>query len=320
MKQTESRAYFVVILGLIIAIGWAFSAGVDQHSLLGTWQTVLHDHHSVYYQTLMTIRLPRIVAALVSGAALSVAGTFFQAALRNSIADPSILGISAGADLAILIGGFLLPKMVLTNLLAAVVGGVISLGLLMGFRGQSNPYKLILIGVALNTMFVGLKTLFIKPATVVAGQSFATITWAQTLVLLVSGVLGLVAALVIAPWANYLKIGDRQLATIGLPVRQLQGSLLLVAVYLTSTVTAYAGVIPFIGIIVPHLSRWWVGHDYRELVPFATLLGALLLLVIDTLGRTLIMPNEIAAATLLAVIGGPALILILAKKGIYNGN
>jgi iron complex transport system permease protein len=267
----------------------------------------------------MTIRLPRIVAALVSGAALSVGGALFQATLRNSIADPSILGISAGADLAILLAGFVAPHMLLTNFVAAVIGGGVSLVLLVGLRGQ-NPYQLILIGVALNAMFVGIKALFVAPGTVLSAQSFATITWAQTLVLAICGVLGLLVAMMIAPWANYLKIGDAQLATIGLPLPWLKRCLLLVAVYLTSTVTAYVGVLPFIGIIVPHLSRWCVGHDYREVIPFATMLGALVLLVIDTFGRVITVPNEIAAATLLAVVGGPALILILSRKGIYNGD
>ncbi|WP_461215261.1 iron ABC transporter permease [Lacticaseibacillus sp. GG6-2] len=320
MKRRSHIAYLLVLLALVALILWALTTGASNQSVADTWQTLVAHHQTTYYHTLMTIRLPRIVAALVAGAALAVAGAFFQATLRNAIADPSILGVAAGADLFVMLAGLLLPSLALRNFIGALLGGLVSLALLVHFDHRANPYKLILIGVALNTMFVGIKTLFVQPGTVATSQSLATITWHNALGMIGLGVIGLIVALLLAPWANYLKIGDAQLATIGLPVRRIRVILLVLAALLTSTTTAAIGIIPFIGIIVPHLSRWCVGHDYREVVPFATLLGAAVLLAVDTLGRTLVMPNEIAAATILAVIGGPALIVILAKKGIYNGD
>lgn len=320
MKHRIGWTYLLTLVVLVGLVFWALSTGADQQPLAHTWQTLLRHHRGAYWHTIVAIRLPRIVAALVAGAALAVAGAFFQATTRTAIADPSILGVSAAADLFVLLAGVLAPQLAFLPLVAAWVGGLICVGLLLWGARRGNPYQLLLIGVALNAMFVGLKALFVQPGTFSSAQSLATITWAQTLTMTVVGVLGLMAAVVLAPWANALKIGDAQLATAGLSVGRLKVSLLGVAVLLCSTVTAYAGVLPFIGILVPHLARRLVGHDYRELVPFTTLLGAATLLLIDTLGRTLVLPNEIAAATILAIIGGPALIVILVKKGVYHAD
>lgn len=316
MKRRKFWAYGIVLIALLLVCTWAFMTGASQKTLGQTWHTLFFDQQSNYFHTLMTIRLPRIVAALVSGAALAVAGVFFQATLRNAIADPSLLGISAGADLFALAGTVLLPRVLGVSIMAALIGGVVALGLLLCFHGRTNSYQLILIGVALNAMFVGVKALFGAPGGSTSGASLATLTWPNVLVLLVLGLIGLVVSVLVAPWANYMKIGDAQLTTIGLPVRWLQISLLALTVLLTSTVTAVIGVMPFLGIIVPHLSRFWVGHDYADVVPFSILLGAGSLLAVDTIGRTVVMPTEISAATLLTVIGGPVLIWVLTRKGL----
>ncbi|WP_461240774.1 iron ABC transporter permease [Paucilactobacillus sp. N302-9] len=320
MKRYKGVAYLSVAILLLITIIWSITAGASQQSLTQTWHTLLFGHHTNYFNTLINIRLPRIVATMICGAMLSIAGTFFQATLRNSVADPSILGIAAGADLFVLFATLLFPAMLGVKFVFGLLGGLIALGLLVQTHNQAHPYKIILIGVALNTMFLGIKQLFSQNALQSSGQSFATITWSSTIPVLILGSLGLMGALLLSGWANYLKIGDHQLKTIGLHANTIRLTLLLLAVYLTSSVSVVAGVLPFLGIITTHISRYFVGSDYREIVGFAIPLGAFLLLFIDTLGRTIIIPSEISAAAILAVIGGPALILILTKKGIYNGD
>ncbi|MFD1319307.1 FecCD family ABC transporter permease [Loigolactobacillus zhaoyuanensis] len=306
MAKHPVWAYLVLLIALLILLVSAFLQGASTISITSL--------DAGQFNTLFNIRLPRIVAALVSGAMLAVAGAFFQAALRNAIADPSILGISAGASLFQLIGGLLLPALLFNKFIFALIGGGVAFLLLMQFQKQMDPYRLILIGVALNAMFVGIQQIFLPTATTTA-VSFATSTWSTVLFLVILGIIGLMLALWLAPWANYLKIGDAQLKTLGVSVVWVRLALLLVAVYLTSTVTASVGVLPFIGIIVPHVSRYFVGHDYRQVIPFSVLAGAFLLLLSDTVGRLLVIPNEITAATILAVIGGPFLIFILARQG-----
>lgn len=120
---------------------------------------------------------------------------------------------------------------------------------------------------------------------------------------------------ILLPWANYLKLSDEELRSLGVPATLLRGVLVLLAVLLAATATVSVGVIAFIAIIVPHIGRRLVGSDYQQLLPFSLLSGAWLLLFTDSLGRILVLPNEIPASVILAIIGGPFLIYLLLRPG-----
>lgn len=320
MTKHPVLVYTVTGLLLIIMIVIALFVGASNFSLATGIHALISGQPAIVLNTLLTIRLPRIVAALISGALLSVAGALFQSALRNPIADPSILGVSAGADLLMLLGGILLPAFFGTKLIFALIGGVIAFVGLIIFQSKVNTYQLVLIGIVINAILVSLKQVFTPATGSSTAVSLATITWSSTTVLLLGGLAGLMIALLVAPLANYLKIGDQQLQTLGLAVNKLKTGLLLLGVCLTCLVTANVGVLPFLGIIVPHLSRSLVGNDYRQVVPFSIIAGALLMLVADTIGRTIVVPSEIPAAALLTIVGGPYLIYILTHKGVPHGN
>lgn len=266
--------------------------------------------------TLFTIRLPRVIAALVAGATVSVSGALLQAALRNPIADPGIMGISSGASLFALLGGLLVPGSFLARVGWAFLGGLVAFEVLVRFQPRLDPYRLILVGVAINAFFTGISDLIPSlPGT--STTSLATVTWSGATTLAILGLLGLIGAVILAPWGNYLKVSDPQLVTLGQNPCRLRTGLLLLAVFLATTATATVGVLAFIGIIVPHAGRQLVGHDYNRLLPFTMLAGSWLLLFFDTLGRLVIRPSELPAAALLAVFGGPTLIMIL-KGGRIN--
>ncbi|BAP86256.1 iron ABC transporter permease protein [Paucilactobacillus hokkaidonensis JCM 18461] len=320
MNKHPILAYITTGLLLIITIIIALFVGASGFSMSTGLHALVTGHPATVLNTMLTIRLPRIVAALISGALLSVAGAFFQSALRNPIADPSILGISAGADLLMLLGGILFPAFFFTKLIFALIGGLIAFGILIIFQTKVNPYRLVLIGIAINAVLVSLKQIFTPTTGSSTSVSLSTITWSTTTILLVLGIIGLMIALIVAPLTNYLKIGDQQLKALGLAVNKVKTGLLLLGVYLTCFVTANVGVLPFLGIIVPHLSRSLVGNDYRQVIPFATIAGALLMLIADTIGRTVVIPSEIPAAALLTIIGGPYLIYILTQKGVQHEN
>lgn len=170
--------------------------------------------------------------------------------------------------------------------------------------------------MAINAFFTGISDLIPSlPGT--STTSLATVTWSGATTLAILGLLGLIGAVILAPWGNYLKVSDPQLVTLGQNPRRLRTGLLLLAVFLATTATATVGVLAFIGIIVPHAGRQLVGHDYNRLLPFTMLAGSWLLLFFDTLGRLVIRPSELPAAALLAVFGGPTLIMIL-KGGRIN--
>lgn len=272
------------------------------------------------FVTVVNLRLPRIIASLICGGSLAVAGALFQAVFRNPIADPSILGVSSAADFFKLGGALLLPWLPGRNWVLALLGGLVALAILTSGKALGNPYRLIIVGVALDATFVGLSRLVSSgQAAQVMASTFNGVTWPDALTLLILGALGLLVALLLAPWANYLKLADAALQTIGIPVSVIRWSLLLLATYLAVSVTAIVGTIPFMGIVIPNLARRVVGHDYQTLLPFAMLAGAWLMLAADTLGRTVMVPSEISAATLMAVIGGPFVIILLQRGRGFHG-
>lgn len=305
MKKRNIITYVTLVALIFITFWVALTNGASHFSIFKMNATQLN--------TIFNIRLPRIIAAFIAGAALSVSGAFFQGALRNPIADPGFMGISAGASLFQFIGALILPSFLTGQFLMAFIGGFLALFILIHFQPRMNPYRLILIGVALNATFTGIQEVF----PVSQGRSnisLSTITWTSTFWLVILGIIGLMAAIIITPWCNYLKVNDAQLGSLGISASRLRSGLLAVAVFLATTVTVSAGVILFIGIIIPHIGRWLLGHDYRHLIPFSILAGGWMLLFADTLGRLIIQPSEIPAATILIIIGGPFLIFILSKQ------
>lgn len=289
----------LVVLGVTVVV--ALANGASDVNLLYLTPTGVN--------TLLNIRLPRVVAAVVAGAAAAVSGAFLQSALKNPIAGPSIIGVSSAASLFAIIGGILLPNWYWSKTLWAALGGLVVLAVLLKMQPHLAAVELILGGVALNATFSGLLALL--PST--SSVSLATITWQQTIVLTVCALVGLMAAVWVAQWGNYLKLSDTKLLTLGLNPQRMRLVLLVIAVWLATTVAAAIGVIAFIGIIVPHFARWYIGRDYNHVVVVSMLAGGWLLLAVDTLGRLIIQPSELPAATLLAIIGGPLLVVILLR-------
>ncbi|MCH5465522.1 iron ABC transporter permease [Levilactobacillus tujiorum] len=308
-----------VIVLLVATIAMAVMVGttwIGPHRLL----QILSQPASRDFVTVFNLRLPRIISSLICGGSLAVAGALFQAVFRNPIADPSILGISSAADFFKLGGVLLVPWLPGRQWLLALLGGVVALFILTRGRALRDPYRLIIIGVALDATFVGLSRLVSSGQTApVLPSTFNATTWMDTWTLLILGLLGLLGALLLAPWANHLKLADTALQTIGVPVKLIRWSLLLLGTYLAVSVTAIVGAIPFVGIVVPNLARRLVGHDYQTLLPFSMLAGAWLMLAADTLGRTVIVPSEISAATMMAVIGGPFVIILLQRGRGFHG-
>lgn len=318
MTKNSGWWYGGVIVLLLATSVIALMAGT---TWLGLPQLVQAAGHpgSTAFVTVFSLRLPRILSSLICGGSLAVAGALFQAVFRNPIADPSILGISSAADFFKLGGALLLPWLPGRNWLMAVVGGLVALIILTSGRALADPYRLIIVGVALDATFVGLQQLLSSGAAQVSHSTFNGTTWTDATTVLILGVLGLIGALLLAPWANYLKLTDSALKNVGVPVSVIRWSLLLLGMYLAVSVTAVVGAIPFVGIVVPNVARRLVGHDYQTLVPFSMLAGAWLMLAADTLGRTVIVPSEISAATMMAVIGGPFVIILLQRGRGFHG-
>lgn len=190
-----------------------------------------------------------------------------------------------------------------------------------------NPLRLILVGVAVNAVFSGLiqslEYLSAGSQTTAAAIVNANITmktWEDVTLLSAYVVFGLLASLFVPRQCNLLLLEDKTVRNLGVNIGRLRLGVSLVAVLLASITTAVTGVLGFVGLIGPHLARLFVGSDHRALIPFSILMGGFIVLLADTIGRTLLYPYEIPASIVMMVVGGPFFIFLLLRSGNYHGN
>lgn len=273
------------------------------------------------------LRFPRIMISMLAGAAIAVSGVLFQAVLKNPLADPGIIGISSGAGfVAVLITAYA-PTLFFLTPLFAFLGGVAAFltVYLLSWKGGLSPLRIILTGVAVNTLFTGLSSAFNSVSggdrTGVAAIVEANITqktWEDVGTLFPYVAAGLILACFFIGECNLLSLEDKTARGLGINVNRTRIVISLVAVLLVSISTAVAGAVSFLGLIVPHIGRILVGSDHKLLIPFSALAGAFTFLAADTLGRTIAAPNEISAAVIMSVVGGPFFILLLRRSKRYG--
>lgn len=321
-------SFVVVIVLLVITILYSAVTGSIDVTMLelarGIFSGGSHD-----VEVVKDLRFPRIIIGLLTGAALSVSGALLQAVMRNPLAEPGIIGVSSGAAFVSVLMISIFPTLFFYVPLFAFIGGALAFVLVYSFSWKSglDPLRMILIGVAINAVFTGLlQVLSFTGGSMVQAVSDMTMSnlsmknWADVEILAIYGVIGLFLAFFVYGWCNYLALEDKTAKNLGLNVNLARFVISAIAVLLASVATAIAGMFAFVGLIVPHISRVLVGTDHKLLIPFSALLGALLILIADTLGRTLITPNEIPASIIVALIGGPFLIFLLRKSDRIYGN
>jgi iron complex transport system permease protein len=277
---------------------------------------------------LFQIRLPRIVLAGIVGGALAVAGATYQGVFRNPLADPYLLGVASGAGLGAVLA-FILP--VPRHLLSvgavqafAFLGGIAAVAAvyLLGRVGGSVPTTaLILAGVAVSAaatavtaylMYVRGDQLLVIYSWILGGFNVAG--WQE--VRLIAPVVLLCAAVMAAGGRvmNTLQFGEEQAASLGVPVERATLILIVAATLATAAAVSAAGLIGFVGLVVPHATRLVFGHDYRQLVPTSALLGAAFLILADAGARAAPGPSEIPVGVVTAAIGAPFFLLILHRQ------
>jgi iron complex transport system permease protein len=269
-----------------------------------------------------TLRLPRMLVAALVGLALGVSGTIMQGLTRNPLADPGILGISAGAGVVAVTLIVVVRNVPAGVIPVAAFGGAATIAALiyaLAWRGGDSPIRLILVGIGLGAICSALTTLMITFGDVydvqraliwltgsVYGRSWDEF-WPLLLWVVVFGPL----ALLLARDLNALNLGEEVARGLGSPVALRRGLLLLTAVALAASTVAAAGTIGFVGLMAPHIGRRLVGPDHIGLVPTAGVLGALIVVVADLVGRTIFAPIELPAGLITAVVGAPFFIMLL---------
>ncbi|MEE9651672.1 iron ABC transporter permease [Enterobacter soli] len=285
-------------------------------------------------QIWLTIRLPRVLLALVIGGSLALAGCVMQGLFRNPLADPGLLGISSGAALAVALWVVIplsLPALVMlyAPMLAAFLGALAATVVifLLSQQRESSLSRLLLVGIAINALCgaaVGVLSWISNDAQLrqLSLWGMGSLGQAQWSTLLT--VTSLMVPTVWIIWRlatalNLLQLGEEEAHYLGVDVKVVQRVLLLCSALLVAAAVAVSGVIGFVGLVVPHLMRMWLGADHRAVIPGSVLAGAFLLLIADTVARTLVAPAEMPVGLLTSILGAPWFLWLIFRRGGQHG-
>lgn len=311
----------VLLLILLILLTTVGSVNLSFTEIINA---LINNDNKMVTTIVYKMRLPRNILAALVGANLAVSGVLLQSVMKNPLADPGITGVSSGASVAAIFILLLLPQYTGILPIAAFIGGAIAciLVFLMAYKNGLKPGRIVLAGVAINTILGGvisyLSTMYsdrIQSAMLWLNGSLATKTWADVEMLFIYSIVGLVVSLFLIRSANVLQLGDDAATNLGFNVNLTRLLISGVAVFLAATSTAVVGIISFVGLIVPHIARMIVGSDHKFTIPFSMILGSIVLLVADTLGRTIGGAVEIPVGVIMSIVGGPFFLYLLRKRG-----
>lgn len=325
MNATASRPLWLMVLLLVALTLFATTLGAMRLPLASIWPS----GDEVLRHIWLTIRLPRVLLALLVGSALALSGCVMQGLFRNPLADPGLLGISSGAALTVafwLVLPISVPVLVAlyAPMLAAFIGSlaVMAVIFVLSKAGDGSLSRLLLVGIAINALcgaLVGMLSWISNDAQLrqLSLWGMGSLGQAEWPTLLVSATLIIPSSLVVwwmAARLNLLQLGDEEAHYLGVNVRVLQRVLLLCSAVLVAASVAISGVIGFIGLVVPHLMRMWLGPDHRGLIPGSLLAGAILLLIADTLARTVAAPAEMPVGLLTSLLGAPWFLWLIFRQ------
>ena len=278
------------------------------------------------------IRLPRLIYSVLTGIGLSLVGLLMQSVTRNALADPYVLGVSSGAStgavFAIIMGGLPFLGQYNTPIFAAL-GAALSIIMVLLCVGKSNsPVKLILIGMGMTGVFSALTMMIIYGAKHEAQVrsamfwllgSFAGIQWGDLPLTAIIVTLFMLYIYMFNQDLDVLLLGNHEAAQMGLSVKQLQLSIVIISSIVIATLVSKVGVVGFIGLIIPHLARIMGGPKHRNTLIFSALIGSIVMIWSDVLSRALYSPEEIPIGVLTALLGAPLFIWIIMNRYKHNG-
>jgi iron complex transport system permease protein len=323
-RRALGLAVILIALGLLCLASLA--VGSNPLSPGEVWQGIWRRDGSEASLVVWTLRGPRTLTGILVGAAFGVAGALIQALTRNPLADPGILGVNAGAGFAVTLGvgvvgltsisgyvWFAFVGAAVTTVLVYVIGSAA--------RGRAAPVTLVLAGVALGAVLTGLSTFLslADPETFRSLRSWgvgsiARTDLADTLAVAPFLLVGLVMAVAMSGALNAIALGDDLAASLGTKVQRTRVLGVIAVTLLAGAATALTGGIAFVGLMVPHVVRWFTGPDQRWIILYSALAAPVLILAADVLGRVVARPGEVPVGIVTAVIGAPVLIALVRRR------
>lgn len=327
MKNSKIKKINLIIISYILLFVLIFIFcifGSVKFSLKDIILSIFNKDNELLNTIVYDIRLPRNLIAAFVGASLSVSGILLQAVMRNPLADPGITGVSSGASVMAIIILLAFPAYSFILPIAAFIGGLVACALvfiLAWKNGEIKPSRIILSGVAINSIFGSVIAVFtiiysdrIQSALLWLNGSLAQKTWSDFKLLSVYITIGLILSLFCIRPANILALGEKTALSLGFNVTHLRLFISIVGVFLAGVCTSIVGIIGFVGLIIPHICRIIIGDDYKYCLPLSISLGGIVVLLADTIARTIGGSVELPVGIVMSLIGGPFFLYLLRKK------
>ncbi|MGE7185711.1 FecCD family ABC transporter permease [Peribacillus sp. NPDC006672] len=320
---------YKLIIGIAVFMGMFFISmafGAADATVKNVWQALTSNATGDKISIIREIRFPREVGAIFVGAALAVSGAIMQGMTRNPLADPGLLGLTAGANAGLAITLAFIPSannlgIMTACFIGSAVGAIMVFGIGAMKKGGFSPLRIVLAGAAVSAFLfavsegVGIYFKVSKDVSMwTAGGNIGT-SWGQLRVIVPFIVIGILISFIFSRQLTILSLSEEVAVGLGQKTTQIKAVLFVVIILLAGAAVALVGNMVFIGLMVPHMVRAIVGTDYRFILPMSAILGATFMLLADTIGRTINSPYETPVVAVVAMIGLPFFLLIVRKGG-----
>lgn len=331
MKTQNQRIRFIYkLIGALLLFVAAFLVsvvfGAAETTVKDVWFALTPSGGGDKVTILREIRFPREVAAIVVGASLAVSGAIMQGMTRNPLADPGLLGLTAGANAALAVALAFSPSIsyygiMIACFIGSAVGALLVFGISSMKRGGFSPFRIVLAGAAVSAFLfaisegIGLYFKLSKDVSMWTAGGMIGTTWNQLQVIVPFILIGIVVSIFLSRQLTILSLNEEVAVGLGQRTAFVKTILFIVIVLLAGAAVALVGNMVFIGLMIPHIVRAVVGTDYRFIIPISTMFGATFMLLADTLGRTINAPYETPVAAIVAMMGLPFFLFIVHKGG-----
>ncbi|MCZ8496194.1 iron ABC transporter permease [Priestia sp. Y58] len=315
-----------MLLVFIVMFGSSMVFGAADISIKDVWLALSSSSVNEQISIIRDIRLPREIAAVFVGAALSVSGAIMQGMTRNPLADPGLLGLTSGANAALAVTIAFIPSVnylgiTIACFIGAAVGAILVFGIAALKRGGFSPLRIVLAGAAISAFLyaigegVGIYFKISKDVSMWTAGGMVGTSWEQLQIIVPFILGGIFIALLLSRQLTILSLNEEVAVGLGQQTTKVKTILFVVMVLLAGASVALVGNMVFIGLMIPHIVRGIVGTDYRYIIPMSAITGAAFMLLADTLGRTVSAPYETPIAAVVSMIGLPFFLVIVRKGG-----
>ncbi|WP_100398715.1 FecCD family ABC transporter permease [Bacillus sp. FJAT-44742] len=320
---------YKLIVSLILLIGMftvSLLMGAAEITAYDVWLALISDIRNEQVLLIQEIRLPREIGALFTGAALAVAGGVMQGLTRNPLADPGLLGLTAGANAGLAVTMAFFPGInyfgiMIACFIGAAAGAAMVFGIGAVKKGGYSPFRIVLAGAAISAFLfalaegVGIYFRISQDISMWTAGGLIGTTWGQLQLIVPFITFGIVLSILLSRQLTVLSLHEELAVGLGQRTMQVKVLLFIIIIILAGSSVALVGNLAFLGLMIPHIVRWMVGTDYRFIIPMSAIMGGAFMLFADTAGRVIHAPYETPAAAIVAIIGLPFFLLIVRKGG-----